>query len=175
MARALLLGVTAVTSSACRFERPPDAQTVAPELRLEGVRFRIYRAEALHAYGTADVASLRRDSSVLRAQTLDTVLPRAGDPVRFAAPVGEGLLSARTFDVSGGVTAERGEDHARTATAHYQPDGGKDGLVQGSDPVTVEGRGYRLDGRGFTLDPAAGRIVVRGGARLLAGLAEADR
>jgi hypothetical protein len=85
------------------------------------------------------------------------------------------MLTARTFDASGGVVAERGGDTARTPSAHYEATGGKDGLVQGSEPVTVEGRAYRLDGHGFTLDPAAGRIAVGGGARLVAGLPEARR
>ncbi len=65
----------------------------------------------------------------------------------------------------------RGEDSARTERARYEPepDGG-DGLVRGEDPVVVAGRGYRLTGTGFTLDPDEGSIVVRGGARLVAGL-----
>lgn len=175
MAHALMLSVIAITAAGCQFERPPDAQTVAPELRLEGVRFRIYRRDALHAFGTADVTSLRRDSSQVRAQTLDAVLPRPGESVRFAAPAGEGTLSSRTFEVSGGVVAERAGDTARTARARYEPTGGRDGLVRGSDPVTVEGASYRLEGAGFTLDPAAGRIAVGGGARLVTGMAEARR
>jgi hypothetical protein len=33
----------------------------------------------------------------------------------------------------------------------------------------VEGKAYRLDGVGFTLDPASGDMVIGGGARLVAG------
>lgn len=100
---------------------------------------------------------------------MDATLPRDGAPVRITAPAGEGSLMSHVFEVSGGVAVARGDDAAHTERARYEPGEG-DGLVRGDDPVVVQGRGYRLDGAGFTLDPAQGNIAVRGGARLVAGL-----
>lgn len=149
---------------------------MTPELELEGVRFRLYRGDTLRASGEAARVSLRRDSTELTASNLAAVLPGApgaspteGD-VRIAAPEGRGILRARTFSASGGVTVARAGDVARTATARYEPspDGGR---VLGDDPVLVEGEDYRLTGPGFVLDPQAGEIAVRGGVRLDAALA----
>ncbi len=171
---AAVLALAALCFSGCGSALPRDQAPVPPELKLDGVHFRIFRGDTLRAYGDADTASLRRDSSELRATGLEAVLPRSPTPVHFSAPAGEGSLASQAFQASGGVVVSRGADTARTDRARYEPrPGGQDGLVQGDDPVTVTGRGYTLTGRGFTLDPAAGNIVVRGGARLLAGVTEA--
>lgn len=167
----LPLLLAALVAPGCRARTAPEAQAVAPELKLDGVRFRVYRGEGLRAFGLSDTATLRRDSSDVRAEQLDATLPRSPEPLRITAPVGEGSLLSRVFEVSGGIVAARGDDVARTASARYEPTG-RDGLVRGGDPVTVEGPGYRLEGRGFTLDPAAGTIVMGGRARLVAGLRE---
>ena len=171
---AALLTLAALAIAGCGDASPRDQAPVPPELKLDGVRFRIYRGDTLRAYGDAASASLRRDSSELRASGLEAVLPRSPLPVHITAPAGEGSLASQVFQASGGVVVSRGDDTARTERARYTPgQGGEDDLVQGEDPVTVTGRGYQLTGKGFTLDPAAGDIVVRGGARLLAGLPEA--
>jgi lipopolysaccharide export system protein LptC len=141
---------------------------VPPELRLDGVAFRFYRADSLHAFGLAETASLQRDSEVLRARNVIATLPQGGEPVRITAPTGEGSLQARTFEATGGLVVARGADVARTDTARFEPEG-QGGVVRGDDPVTVSGKGYRLTGSGFTLDPGAGTIVVGGGARLVTG------
>jgi lipopolysaccharide export system protein LptC len=165
----LLLPLAALASAGCQAPKAPEAQAVAPELKLYGVRFRVYRGDDLRAFGLSDTATLRRDSSEVRAEQLDATLPRGAEPLRLTAPVGEGSLLSRVFDVSGGIVAARGDDVARTASARYEPVG-PDGVVRGQEPVAVEGPGYRLEGRGFTLDPAAGTIVMGGGARLVTGL-----
>jgi len=167
----LLAAVSVLAAPGCRSAVPSATSAVAPELKLEGVRFRVYRGgDVLRAVGDAEAVSLRRDSSELRARNLDAKLPRDGGPVRITAPSGEGSLLSRVFEATGGVAVGRGDDVARTARARYEPAGDGAGLVRGEDPVVVEGRGYRLDGAGFTLDPGAGTIVVRGGAKLVAGL-----
>ncbi len=141
---------------------------MAPELKLEGVRFRMYRREELRASGEAASATLRRDSTRVTAHDLVAVLPGEGAPVRITAPRGEGVLSKSVFSATGGVVVSRREDVARTASARYEPsDGG--GLVRGDEPVVVEGTGYRLTGPRFTLDPAVKQIVIDGGAHLEAG------
>jgi lipopolysaccharide export system protein LptC len=169
MASLVLAVVTLATGLGCRAQRVSEAQAVIPELKLDGVRFRVYRGDTLRAFGLSDSATLRRDSSEVRAEQLDATLPRGAEPLRITAPAGEGSLLSRVFEVSGGIVAARGDDVARTAGARYEPGPG-DGIVRGHDPVVVEGTGYRLEGRGFTLDPAAGSIVMTGGARLVAGL-----
>lgn len=171
MTAPLIAALTALATAGCTGGSRSQSEAVPPELRLEGVRFRIYRGDVLRAEGESEAASLRRDSSELRARNVVATLPRGGVPVRITAPAGEGSLGSSTFSASGGVLVSRGEDAARTERARYAPQGS--GLVEGDDPVVVSGRGYRLEGNGFTLDPAAGSIVVRGGARLSAGLREA--
>ncbi len=168
----LLVALSVLAAPGCRAAKVSEAQALVPELKLDGVRFRVYRGDVLSAFGDAETASLRRDSSELHAQRLDATLPRDIVPLRITAPAGQGSLLSRVFEASGGVVASRGEDVARTSRARFEPGEGA-GLVRGDDPVVVQGRGYRLDGAGFTLDPAAGTIALRGGARLLAGLGDA--
>jgi lipopolysaccharide export system protein LptC len=164
----LALAIPFLLAPACRPATPVEGREVVPELKLEGVRFRVYRGDALRAFGEAGTASLRRDSTELTARALVATLPSAPAPVRITAPEGEGLIASRSFSASGGVVVSRGDDVARTATARFEPTPGA-GRVVGDDPIVVEGRGYRLEGTGFTLDPAQGDIAVRGGARLVAG------
>jgi lipopolysaccharide export system protein LptC len=174
MSACIAAAVTALAASGCAGSGPQDQGVVPPELKLEGVRFRVYRGDLLRAFGEARTSSLRRDSSELRATELEATLPRAGPtPVRVTAPTGQGSLVSRRFEASGGVVVARAGDAARTERARYEPpeegDEG-DGLVRGDDPVTVSGRRYQLTGNGFVLDPADGTIVVRGRASLAAGL-----
>jgi lipopolysaccharide export system protein LptC len=166
----MALAASLLAAPGCRPAKPAEARGLPPELKLEEVRFRVYRGDALRAFGDAAAVSLRRDSTDLTARDLAATLPGEPDPVRIGAPAGEGVLSARVFEARGGVTVSRGEDVARTERARYAPSpGGGAGLVTGDRPVVVEGKGYRLEGNGFTLDPARGEIALRGGARLVAG------
>jgi lipopolysaccharide export system protein LptC len=165
----MLVALSVLAATGCRAAKVSEGQPVVPELKLDGVRFRVYRGESLSVFGDAETTSLRRDSSELRARQLDATLPRQGGPVLVTAPEGHGSLLSRVFDVWGGVLASRGDDVARTERARYEPHD-RDGIVRGDDPVVVEGRGYRLDGVGFTLDPGAGEIEVHGGAKLVTGI-----
>ena len=166
----LTLAVSFVAAPGCRPAKPVEGQGLVPELKLEGVRFRVYRGDDLRAFGDAAAVSFRRDSTDLTARDIVATLPHDPAPVRIVAPEGAGVASARVFTATGGITVSRGDDVARTERARYAPtpEGGG-GLVTGDRPVVVEGKGYRLEGAGFTLDPARGEIAVRGGARLLAG------
>ncbi len=164
----LALAVSTLTAPGCRPDKPAEAREVLPELKLEGVRFRVHREGDLRASGHAAAASLRRDSTEVTAHDVEAVLPRGGAPVRIAAPVGEGVLSTRLFSASGGLTVSRGDDVGRTERARFFPGPGG-GRVRGDDPVVLEGRSYRLVGTGFTLEPAAAELSIRGGARLVAG------
>lgn len=164
----LALAVSTLTAPACRPEKPVEAREVVPELKLEGVRFRVHREGELRASGHATAASLRRDSTEVAAREVEVVLPRGDAPVRIAAPAGEGVLSTRVFSASGGLTVARGDDVGRTERAQFVPGPGG-GRVRGDDPVVIEGRSYRLVGTGFTIEPAAAEVTIRGGAQLVAG------
>lgn len=146
---------------------------MVPELKLEGVRFRVFRGEELRVGGEARTASLRRDSTEVGLRDLVATLPRGDEDVRISAAEGEGVLSRRTFQASGDVVVAQGDTVGRTTAARYLPLEGGEGLVRGDRPVVVEGPGYRLEGPRFTLDPATGVIAIEGGASLVAGLAEA--
>jgi lipopolysaccharide export system protein LptC len=170
MAVVLAVSVCASALPGCRANRRPEAQQVPPQLKLEDVRFRVYRGDALRASGDTAQATLRRDSTEVTVRDLVAILRQEdGVPVRVQTASGHGVLAARRFDATGGVVIERGEDVARTPSARYEPSEQGPGLVRGSEPITVEGRGYRLDGPRFTLDPATGDLTIDGGTRLIAG------
>jgi lipopolysaccharide export system protein LptC len=169
-AGALTLAVCLLGAPGCGAQRPREAQQVVPELKLEGVRFRVFRGEALRVAGEARTASLRRDSSEVALRDLVATLPRDGGDVRITAAEGEGVLASRTFEATGDVVVAQGDTVGRTTAARYLPEGGEKGLVRGDRPVVVEGPGYRLEGPRFTLDPASGVIAIEGGATLEAGV-----
>ena len=164
----LAVAVSVFVAPGCRATRPGEAREVGPELKLEGVRFRAYRGAELRAFGDAATVTLRRDSHDVGATTVAVVLPGPREPIRITAPAGRGNLASHEFSASGGLTISRGDDAGRTERARFEPRQGG-GLVLGDQPVVVEGRGYRLTGTGFVLDPAAGEILVRGHPRLVAG------
>lgn len=157
-----------VAAPGCRPARPGESQEVLPELKLEGVRFRVHRGDSLRLAGEAATVAFRRDSTELTASGLSARLPSAGGEVEIAAPEGRGIVSERTYVARGGVRVSRGTDLVRTESARWEPSG-RGGTLTGGDPVVVEGRGYRLEGTGFALDPAASEIRIRGDARLVAG------
>ena len=140
---------------------------------MEGVHFRIDRGAMTRARGEADRVTYRRDTTAVATDAVSLIMAGAEGQVRLTAPTASGMVAERRFEASGGIVAERGADRAVTATASYLPGpaGVRDaGRVRGTDPVTVSGPGYQLDGRGFTLDPTTGQIVLGGGARLVSGL-----
>src|SRR5512138_246002 len=90
--------VAVIASTAgCRAAKPGEIEDVPPELKLDGVRFRVYRGDSLRAFGEAASATLRRDSTEIAARELVATLPRDATPVRITAPLGTGVISTRTF------------------------------------------------------------------------------
>ena len=169
----LALGILAALiagAAACAPPRTAEERRAAPELRLEGVRFRLFRGDAQSASGTASVVTYLRDTTAMKVTDLAMHLRDRGEEVVVTAPAGEGVVSARTFAASGGLLGIRGADNAATESARFDPTAGSRGLVIGDDPVELWGRGYRLRGNGFSLDPTVREIVLRGGTRLVAGL-----
>ena len=121
---ALLAGAMAVSVlPACGPAKPVEAGEVVPELKLEQVRFRVWRGADLRVKGEARVATLRRDSTELRATDLVAIQPRDDGPAVIRAPRGQGFLRTRVFTADGGVTVEHGSDVGRTPSARYVPDG----------------------------------------------------
>jgi len=166
----ILAVAVAALGGGCARRRVPEARAGAPELRLEGVQFRLFRGETLRAEGTASTLTYQRESTAVTASEIGLRLHGRQDPVKLTAPAGAGVLSERTFQASGGLLAVRGTDSARTDSARYDPALGKQGEVVGDDPVELSGEGYRMRGDGFVLDPADAVIVLRGSTRLVAGL-----
>lgn len=170
-----ILAVSALALLGCSQRRTAEAKIPAPELRLEGVRFRIFRGDALRADGTASVVTYQRDSTALSGEEISLRLDDPQGVIELSAPSGSGLASARTFEATGGVRAVRGADTATTEAARFDPGLGSRGRVVGDGPVELAGRGYRMHGNGFTLDPSRGEIALRGGTRLVAGLPGSGR
>jgi hypothetical protein len=165
-----ILAVVALVLAGCSAPRTAEERRTVPELRLEGVRFRLFRGETLRADGTASALTYQRETTAVKAADLQLQMHERRDVVALSAPAGSGVVSARTFEVNGGLLAVRGTDTARTDSARYDPGAGRQGEVIGDRPVELAGRGYRMRGNGFTLDPADGEIALRGGTRLVAGL-----
>jgi hypothetical protein len=165
-----ILAVSTAGLGGCSQPRTAESRAPVPELRLEGVRFRLFRDDALRAAGTASTVTYRRESTEVKAADLSITLRERRDEVTLTAPAGEGIVSARTFEATGGVRAVRGDDTATTEAVRFDPDAGPRGRVVGDRPVELAGKGYRMRGNGLTLDPAEGQIVLRGGTRLVAGV-----
>lgn len=165
-----ILAVSGMALGGCSKPRAVEQTRAAPELRLEGVRFRLFRGERLRADGTAASLTYQRETTSVQGSDVELRLRQPREVVTISAPLGSGVVSARTFEATGGILAERGTDTARTESARFVPGDGPQGMVIGERPVELAGNGYRMRGNGFTLDPADGQIVLRGGTRLLAGL-----
>ena len=164
-----ILAVSAAALTGCAESQGGAERGAVPEIRLEGVRFRLFRADALQADGTASAVTYERGSTEIHAADLAVTLRERKEPVALTAPAVDGVVSARAFVASGGVRAVRGADAAVTEVARFEPSEDRAGQVVGDRPVELTGPGYRLQGKGFTLDLASGDIAVRGGTRLVAG------
>jgi hypothetical protein len=166
------LAICAFLASGCWSSRSVEPGYLPPELTMEEVRFQVDRAGVAKASGEAERVTYRRDTSQVAATNLDLVLHGAEGEVQLQAPAATGFFSQHHFEATEGVTARRGQDVAVTRTAVYDapPWDGLGGQVSGSDPVQVTGPGYQLDGRGFTLVPSSGELLLGGGARLVSGL-----
>jgi lipopolysaccharide export system protein LptC len=141
---------------------------VAPELKLEGVRFRVWRGDVLQARGEARQVTLRRDAGALGADEVRVELPSQGEPAVITAPRAQGLLGSRQYSAVGGVLVTHGEERAVTARAAWEPGPDGRGPVTGTDPVTVERGAMRLEGVGFTFDPRTGELRIGGPIRTTA-------
>lgn len=159
-----LLLLSSGLASGCQDSGPEPSERGTPGIRLTGVTFRVYREGRLAAAGQAASVAYRRDSGDLAAETVDVAFPAGeGTAPRLTAPRVRGNARTRDLLAEGGLRMERGPDVATTEEARYDPD---DRLVHGTWPVAVRGPGWTLDGPGFLLDPATGRLHMGGGVRL---------
>lgn len=159
-----LLLLSSGLAAGCQGTGQGSPGQASPGIRLTGVTFRVYRDGRLAADGQAAAATYRRDSGDLVAEAVDVAFPGGEGPApRLAAPRVRGNTRSRDLVAEGGLRMERGPDVATTEEARYDPD---DRLVHGAWPVQVRGTGWTLDGPGFLLDPASGRLQIGGGVRL---------
>ena len=137
---------------------------------MDGVQFQVDRGGVPTASGEAERLTYRRDTTDVAATALSMDLATATGLVHVTAPSGSGHLASRTFRVSGGLRASRGADVATTASATTRPDPDGTIHIEGSEPVELDGPGYRLTGTGFDVDPATGELAIRGQPHLVTGL-----
>jgi lipopolysaccharide export system protein LptC len=149
---------------------------VAPELKLERVRFRVWRGEELRAQGRASHVSIRRDTNHATAADVRAELPARGQAAIVTAPAAEGDLASQVFTAQGGVVLIHGDERATTDRARYEPGPSGRGIIWGRDPVVVERGddrqesqgGFRYDLQSGDLEfvgPVTGRGRVAGGRK----------
>jgi lipopolysaccharide export system protein LptC len=161
--KALALGCVLLSLLlACGSSQGTENAAVVPELKLERVRFRVWRGDALQARGDASEVTLRRDTTQVFAKDLRAELPARDGPAMVTAPIGQGLLSTKTFSAEGGVVVAHGNERATTDRARYVPGSSGDGQILGEDPVEVERGSLTLRGKGFIFDPRHGDLQVSG-------------
>lgn len=159
-----LLVLSSGLAAACRESGPGASGAGAPEIRLGGVSFRVYREGRLASAGEAERVTYRRDSGDVLAETARVSFPSGEGPAPvLTAPRVRGNARSHDLLAEGGLRMERGPDVATTEEARYDPD---DRLVHGTWPVAVRGPDWMLEGPGFLLDPATGRLQIGGGVRL---------
>ncbi len=164
MAAYMLVALSVLAASGCRAAKEPEAQPVVPELKLDGVRFRIYRGRRRSASSETPMTCPSDGTRPSYAPGSSTPRCRGrGAPVLITAPEGHGSLLSRVFDVSGRgprlPRRRRRPDRARPLRAGRRR---RRGRPRATIRSTSRAAGYRLDGVGFTLDPRPGSIEVHG-------------
>ena len=147
---------------ACDSSQKTEPKAVSPELKLERVRFLVWRGEDLRAKGDARVVTIRRDTSHAGAVDLKAELMGQGEPVVITAPSAKGDLATQVFSAQGGVVVVHGLERAETERARYEPGPTGQGLISGDDPVVVERGSLTLEGVGFSFDPERGELELEG-------------
>ncbi len=166
-AQCLLVGTLASAIAACGAPAAKEEDRLAPELRLEEVHFRVFRDARLVARGLAARATYRRDTGDYAADGVEAFLADREQPwSRLTASRAAGNPGTRELAASGGVRFERGGEVATSDEARYDP---ADRLVHGDRPLVLRGGDWTLEGPTWLLDPSAGAVRVRGGARVVAG------
>ncbi len=170
-AQCLLVTTLASALGGCGASAAKEEDGLAPELRLEEVHFRVFRDARLVARGSAARATYRRDTGDYTAEGVEAFLADPAQPwSRLTAPRAAGNPGSRDLAASGGVRFERGAEVAFSDEARYDP---SDRLVHGDRPLLLRGGDWTLEGPTWLLDPSAGAVRVRGGARVVAGPGEA--
>jgi hypothetical protein len=161
----LVVAVALPLLPACKSSQKSGSTSVAPELKLERVHFRVWRGNLLRAQGDARRVVIRRDTNHATGSDVRARLAARDEPVVVTAPTVEGDLSSQVYTGTGGVVVTHAGERATTERARYEPGPSGQGLVTGQDPVVVERGNLRLDGIGFTFDPQSGDLQLGGPVR----------
>lgn len=141
---------------------------MTPEVKFEELSFRVWRGGQLELSGTARSAAWERGSAGVAAEKVVALFPASeGHPESTVqAAHTTGSLRTHDFVATGGLVASQAGERIVTPSGRYTSANGR---LQGDEAVTVFGKGYQLDGRGFVLDPATRHLTIGGGAHLVAG------
>lgn len=162
---ALAVAILLPLLSACKSSQKSGSTALAPELKLERVRFRVWRGDVLRAQGEARQVAIRRDTNHATASDVRSQLAASGDPIFVTAPTVEGDLASQVYTGTGGVVVTHGAEKATTESARYEPGPTGQGLVTGRDRVVMERGNVRFEGVGFTLEPQLGDLQLGGPVR----------
>lgn len=154
MSARLPLALMACALAAC--SRPnggSSGEPSPPQVRLHGVRVRYYQGDALVAVSRAARVTFQRESTDLSASEAFVrfqghgQLSGKGGNVEVRAVRVEGNLASRKADGLDGVTLKTGSGlFGETERAHFDAVSRE---ATGSDPVSIWGPGYWLDGHAF--------------------------
>jgi len=150
--RTWALAVLSVGLAGCGGPRPsaPSADD-APELLLEGVRFKTFRGSELKAIGRARASTFRRSTGDVTGNRVQLSFPNAQDGgLEAQGGSAKGNIHTQLADVGGGVRVTDSEGRvATTARCHVDA---RAQLATGTDPVAVTGGTFRQDAQsGFEL------------------------
>jgi len=171
--RALLLAV-AICATACPpapllNEGPPQ-----PNVTLQGVRLSYFKGGELMASATARELVYQNSTSDFVASDVTVKIPaRAGGmrgpggapsgELTVTAPIARGATGTRQVDGEGGVSLTTASGLlGKTRAAHFD---GAASLAVGQDDVALEGNGYQLSSRGFTIDFPNERYTFENGVK----------
>ncbi|BDG09920.1 hypothetical protein [Anaeromyxobacter paludicola] len=141
---------------------------MTPEVKLEGLSFRVFRGAELEVSGTARSATWERGSAGLSAeQVVAHFPPSEGRPAAsVTAARMTGSLRTHDFAATGGLVASQGAERIESPSGRYSS---RTGFLSGDEQVEVFGKGYQLSGKGYALDPTTRALTIGGRAHLVAG------
>ena len=160
-ARSVAVAVCILATPGCSSDGTSEAAQVAPELKLEGVRFRVYRGEHF-----ARPARLPRPPCAGTPPASPPASSSPSSPGRAPRSASTPLWAKGRSRPESSLPGRRDGQPSRRRRPDRQravrASPGGAGLVRGDEPVVVEGEGYRLEGPRFTLDPESGEIAIAG-------------
>jgi len=151
----------------------PALQDPPPEVTLGTVRMQYFRGSQVSAVGSAERLTYHRHSADFVATNArmrfpghaDASRPTPAQGLELRAPEVRGNLAAKQATGLGGVWLKSSSGlTGQTERAHF------DGVTmeaRGTEPVRIEGPGYRLDASAFALDLHAETLDFENASTLL--------